>query len=55
MGIFSDAQGHTPWLDLAEQISNPSEILWLSSIPARNKEGPIKNGGARVLTRFSPL
>ena len=32
------------------QISNSSKILWLSSIPAKNEENPIKNEGARVFT-----
>ena len=36
------------------RISNLSEILKLSSLPARmkNEEDPIKNEGARVLTRL---
>ena len=52
MGIFLDAQGQLTHKSLVVscQISNPSEILWLSLLPARIK----KNEGARVVTRFSP-
>ena len=32
------------------RIMNPSEILWLSSFPAKIKKKPIKNEGARVAT-----
>ena len=110
MGIFSNAQGQLTPRYVVEscRISNSSEILWLSSIPARmkkirskikalecnkiicrffrrsraansevssgilpkfdssqlfivdlltckNETDPIKNEGARVLSRFSPL
>ena len=34
------------------QISKQSKILWLSLLPAKNKEEPIKSEGARVVTRF---
>ena len=40
MGIFSDAQGqvtHTPLIESCP-ISNPSEILWVSLLPARMKK-----------------
>ena len=55
--LFSDAQGQITPQSLVEldRISNSLEILWLSSLPAKNEEDPIKNEGARVLTRFSPL
>ena len=47
MGIFSDAQGQlTPQsLVRSGRISNSSEMLWLSLLPAK-----IKNKGARVFT-----
>ena len=47
MGIFSDTQGQlTPQnLVRSSRISNPSEMLWMSSFPA----SMIKNRGARVL------
>ena len=37
MGIFSDAQGQVTYKSLIGscQISNPSEILWVSLLPAR--------------------
>ena len=56
MGIFSNPQGQlTPCFMVRScQISNPFEILWLSSLPARIKK-TIKNEEARVVTRFSPL
>ena len=46
MGIFPDAQGQlTPQsLVRSGRISNSSEMLWMSSLPA-----PIKNEGARVV------
>ena len=51
-GIFPDAQGQLTHKSLVQscRITNPFEILWLFSLPAR-----IKNEGARVVTRFSPL
>ena len=57
MGIFPDAQGQlTPQsLVRSGRISNSSEILWMSSLPASMKYDPIKNEGARVDTTFSPL
>ena len=56
MGIFPNAQGQLTHKSFVEYISNPSKILWLSSLPARkNKEEPIKNEGVRVVTRFSQL
>ena len=40
MGIFPDAQGQLTHKSLVRScgISNPSEILWLSSLPARIKK-----------------
>ena len=51
MGIFPDAQGQlTPQsLVRSGRISNSSEMLWMSSLPASMKN-PIKNEGARVVT-----
>ena len=57
MGIFPNTQGQLTHKSFVRYcpILNPSKILWLSSLPAKNKEEPIKNEGARVITRFSPL
>ena len=40
MGIFLDAQGQVTHKSLVEscRISNPSEILWMSLLPARMKK-----------------
>ena len=40
MGIFPDAQGQLTHKSMVEscRISNPSELLWLSSFPARIKK-----------------
>ena len=52
MGIFTDAQGQlTPQsLVRSGRISNSSEMLWMSLLPASMKKDPIKNEGARVDT-----
>ena len=44
MGIFRDAQGQLSHKSLVGscQISNPSEILWLSLLPARIKKNKSK-------------
>ena len=57
MEIFPDAQGQlTPQsLVRSGRISNSSEMLWMSSLPANMKKIRIKNEGARVFTTFSPL
>ena len=57
MGIFPNAQGQLTHKSFVGYclISNPSKILWLSLLHAKNKEEPIKNEGARVVIRFSPL
>ena len=50
---FSGAQGQlTPYSVMAStsRNSNLSRLLWLSSLPARNEDKPIKDEGARVLT-----
>ena len=57
MGIFPDAQGQlTPQsLVRSGRISNSSEMLWLSWLPASMKKIRSKNEGARVFTTCSPL
>ena len=52
MGIFTDAQGQlTPQsLVRSGQISNSSEMLWMSLLPGKYEKDPIKNEGARVDT-----
>ena len=44
MGIFPDTQGQLTHKSLAQSCrnSNPSEILWLSSLPARIKKNQSK-------------
>ena len=52
MGIFSDAQGqetHKPLIKSCP-ISNPSEILWVSLLPARMKKIQSKMKSDRVVT-----
>ena len=51
MGIFSDAQGQVTHKSLIEScpISNPSEILWVSLLPARMKKIQSKMKGDRVV------
>ena len=52
MGIFPDAQGQlTPQsLVRSGRISNSSEMLWMSSLPANMKKIRLKIEGARVFT-----
>ena len=52
MGIFSDAQGQlTPQSMVGSgTILNPSETLWLSSLPAEMMKIRLKNKGARMFT-----
>ena len=52
MGIFPDAQGQlTPQsLVRSGRISNSSEMLWMSLLPASMKKIRLKNEGARVDT-----
>ena len=63
--VFSDAQGQLTPKSAAEfcRNSNSSKLLKFELIQAfivvlvscKNEEDPIKNEGARVLTRFSTL
>ena len=57
MGIFPDAQGQLTHKSLVGscQISNTFEIFMVVLVACKNKEEQIKNEGARVVTRFSPL
>ena len=57
MGIFLYAQGQlTPQSMVRScRISNSSEMLWMSSLPASMKNIRSKNEGARVFTIFSSL
>ena len=57
MGIFPDAQGQLTPQSLVRSgpISNSFQMLWMPLLPAKNKEDPIKNESARVVTRLSPL
>ena len=52
MGIFPDTQGQLTLQSMVRsgQISNLSKTLWLSSLPAKNEEDPIKKESARVFT-----
>ena len=54
MGIFPDAQGQlTPQsLVRSGRISNSSEMLWMSSLPASMKKIRLKYIGARVFTLY---
>ena len=56
MGIFPDAQGqltHVPGPILLN--FEPVRDFIVVLVTCKNKEEPIKNEGARVVTRFSPL
>ena len=55
--IFPDTQGQLTHKSLVRscRISNPLEILWLSSLNARIKKNQSKMKELRVVTRFSPL
>ena len=60
MGHFSDTQGQLTPQSLVESgpISNSSGILYMIIVVlviCKYEEDQIKNEGARVLTRFSPL
>ena len=50
--IFSDAQGQLTPLSL---VGQPIRDFIVVLVTCKNEEDPIKIGGARVLTRFSPL
>ena len=51
MGIFPNAQEQLTHKSLVEPIRDFMVVL----VTCKNKEHPIKNEGARVVTRFSPL
>ena len=55
--FFSHAEWQpTPQSEVKScRISTQFGILWLTLLPCKNKEGPMKNVSARVVTRFSPL
>ena len=56
--FFSDAQGHLTPKSAAEFCpnSNSSKLFFIVVlVTCKNEEDPIKNEGARVLTRFTPL
>ena len=57
MGIFPDAQGQLTHKSLVQscRISNPFEILWLYSLPARIKKNQSNLEGTIVVTRYFPL
>ena len=57
MGIFPDAQGQLTHKSLVQscRISKPIRDFMVVLVTCKNKEEPIKNEGARVVTRFSPL
>ena len=52
MGIFPDAQGQ-----ITHKLSNfePIRDFMVALVTSKHKEEPIKNDGARVVTRFSRL
>ena len=52
MGIFPDAQGQLTLQSMvgSGKISKSFKPLWLSSLPAKNEEDPIKDEGARLFT-----
>ena len=57
MGLFSDAQGQQN-LILSWRISDPFEILWLSSLPARIKENQSNMkelGWSQDLPHYNPM
>ena len=55
MGIFSDAQGQVTHKSLIRpcQILNPSEILWVSLLPARMKKIQLKMKGLERSQHYS--
>ena len=57
MGFFSDAQGQLTHKSLVQscRISKPIRDIIVVLVTCKNKEEPIKNEGARLVTRFSPL
>ena len=57
MGIFPDAQGQLTHVPAGPILPNfePIQGFIIVLVTCRNKEEPIKNEEARVVTRFSPL
>ena len=57
MGIFPDAQGQLTQKSPGRILQNfePIQDVMIVLVICKNKEDPIKNEGARVVTRFSPL
>ena len=58
MGFFSDAQGQLTPLSLVEPGRNSNSgvrDIMVVLVTCKYEEDPIKNEGARVLTRFSQL
>ena len=57
MGIFPDAQGQLTHKSLVGtcRICEPVRDFMVVLVTCKNKEEQIKNKGARVVTRFSPL
>ena len=53
MGIFPDAQGQLTHKSLPN--FEPIRDFMVVLVTCKNKEEQIKNEGARVVTRFSPL
>ena len=53
MGIFPDAQGQLTGRILPN--FEPIQDFMVVLVTCKNKEEPIKNEVARVVTRFSPL
>ena len=57
MGIFADAQGQLTHKSPGRILPNfePIRDFMVVLVTCNNKEEQIKNEGARVVTRFSPL
>ena len=54
--VLSDAQGQLTPKSAAEFCPNSNSSNFIVVlVTCKNEEDPIKNEGARVLTRFSPL
>ena len=57
MGIFPDAQGQLTHKSLGRILPHfkPIQDVMVVLVTCNNKEEPVKNEGARVVTRFSPI
>ena len=57
MGIFPNAQGQLTHKSLVQSrpISNPFEILWLSSLPARIKKNQSKMKESQDFPHYNPM